>query len=57
MVTIADDSEMSSPGLDISPPPPVEEVSAPSDATATDSSSSVAPEPMEDATFDDVSYE
>jgi hypothetical protein len=54
-VTIADDSDMVSPSAEMSPPP-VEEVSAPSDATATDSSS-VAPEPMEEATFDDVSYE
>ncbi len=36
--------------------PPVEEMAPPSTPT-TESSSEVAPEAMEEATFDDVSYE
>jgi hypothetical protein len=38
------------------PSPPVEEMSSPSTQTES-SSSEVAPEAMEEATFDDVSYE
>jgi hypothetical protein len=38
-------------------PAPVEEVSPASDATPTDTSSEAVPESMEEATFDDVSYE
>ena len=37
------------------PSPPMEEISPPS--SPTESSSEVAPEAMEEATFDDVSYE
>jgi len=55
IVTIAEDSDTGSSDSGVSTLP-VEEVSAPADATATDSSS-VAPEAMEEATFDDVSYE
>jgi hypothetical protein len=55
IIAIAEDNEMGSSDSELSTLP-VEEVSAPADATPTDSSS-VAPEAMEEATFDDVSYE
>ncbi len=55
LVTIAEDSDMGSSDSEVSTLP-VEELSAPTDATPTDSSSTV-PESMEEATFDDVSYE
>jgi hypothetical protein len=55
LVTIAEDSDMGSSDSEFSSPP-VEELSAPTDATPTESSS-MAPEAMEEATFDDVSYE
>lgn len=53
----AEEGEIDSSGMDMSSTP-VEEMSAPSEATPTESSSSdVVPEAMEEATFDDVSYE
>lgn len=55
LVIIAEDSDMESSDSEVSTLP-VEELSAPTDATPTDSSSAI-PESMEEATFDDVSYE
>lgn len=55
LVVIAEDSDMESIDSEVSTLP-VEELSAPTDATPTDSSSAI-PESMEEATFDDVSYE
>ncbi len=52
----AEDGEMESMGSEVTPPP-VEELSPPSDSTPTESSPSAVPESMEEATFDDVSYE
>ncbi|MFI5390255.1 MAG: hypothetical protein ACHQYQ_02755 [Bacteriovoracales bacterium] len=52
----AEEVDMADIAADISSPA-AEEVAPPSDASPTGSSSEVAPEAMEEATFDDVSYE